>query len=148
MSNYLAAMNTSSQFDAEGEIRTAFDDLSQITQTVDFAYADVDRDVFGVTEQENPLERCEPRSAEMTCECMRKLMQWVHQDECKDLDGLACRCIVLIWVFIPIMAHTYTMTAIAARYGKKKQSIERWTRDFKKEFPDIARHHPHLKHDN
>lgn len=125
---------------------TAYDDLSQVTQTVDFAYAEVDEHVFGVATSEPTLPQLMAEATELTCECQRRVWMWVYQDGAKDLDGFLCRCIIATWVFVPTLAHAYSMTGIASRFGKKKQSIERWTKDFKREFPTIAAHHPHLKH--
>lgn len=119
----------------------AYDDLSQVTQSVDFAYDEVDRR-FGVAHLHD--ETRDP--VEMACECQRQLWAWAWNDACKNWDGFQCRCAVLAWVFHePLRA--YSMTEMAGRIGKKKQSLGRWVEDFKAQFPDIAKHLQHIKHE-
>ena len=115
----------------------ALDDLSKVTATVDFAYDEIDRRVFGV-------ETSAEEAIEESLECQRRIWQWVYQPPNKDMDGFVCRSIVACWVFVPPL-RAYSMTDIAGRFGKKKQSIGRWVADFKKEFPAVAAHLQHIK---
>lgn len=114
-----------------------FDDNSQTTLTVDFDWASVDMDAVAM-QMENQFD--------LALEAQRKVWAWVYQPPCKDLDGFLCRCIVVTWVFVPQL-RSYSITDIAGRFGKKKQSIDRWVADFKKVFPEITDHLQHLRHD-
>lgn len=114
----------------------AFDDLSQVTQTVDFAYDEIDRRVFG---KSNDV----PDAVEMTLECQRRVWHWVYQPPMKDMDGFFIRSILCCWIFVPQL-RSYSMTEISGRFGKKKQSLERWMSDFKREFPEITKHLQHV----
>ena len=73
--------------------------------------------------------------------------QWVYQPPLADLDGFMCRAIIAAWVFCPQL-RSYTQTEIAGRFGKKKQSLNRWIVSFKREFSDISNHLPHIKHES
>lgn len=87
----------------------------------------------------------EPSDASNTaCEMFSRLMDWVWQAPCEDLDGLTVRTTVACWIFVPAL-RSYTLTEMAKRSGKKKQSLHRWTTDFKRSFPEVARHLQHLK---
>ncbi len=117
----------------------AYDEQSHITQTVDFAYDEIDRR-FGVAHlhHESPIE--------IAGEGMRALMSWAWQDACKNWDGFQCRCSVLAWIFHPPLREL-SMTEMAGRIGKKKQSLGRWVEDFKKQFPQVASKLQHIKHE-
>lgn len=116
-----------------------YDDNKEITLTTEFPWSEVDEKVFGVVEKS-------PDWVESTLECQRRIWQWVYQGSCEDLDGFMCRSIVVCWVFVPVL-RSYTMTEIAGRFGKKKQSLGRWVVDFKKEFPDVTAHLQHIRNE-
>ena len=116
---------------------TRFDDLGQVTETVDFQYAEIDTNCFGNKQTQND-------GLEAACECQRQIWAWVYQPPCEDIDGFICRCIVASWIFVPQL-RDYTMTEIAGRFGKKKQSLGRWVADFKRQFHAVANHLQHLR---
>lgn len=115
-----------------------YDDRGAVTLVSDFSYDQVDRDL-GFAPPERDLDDA--------CECQRRVWRWVYQPPNVDLDGFMCRCIVACWVFVPQL-RAETMTYIAGRFGKKKQSIGRWVADFKLQFPEVANHIQHLRHDD
>jgi hypothetical protein len=111
---------------------SAYDDAG-ITQTVDFAYGDIDPEVNDQLDIDAVLEM------------HRRVWQWVYQPPCKDLDGFFCRSIIACWLFVPLLRDC-SQTEIAGRFGKKKQSLNRWLCEFKVEFPELADHIQHTKH--
>jgi len=117
-----------------------FDDLSQVTQTVEFAYNEIDSRVFGVDAEQDKTTI--ETALDMAIECQRQVWAWVYQPPLKDVDGFLCRATVACWVFVPHL-RAYTMTEMAGRLGKKKQSLERWMADFKKQFPAVTAHLQH-----
>ena len=116
----------------------AFDDLSQVTQTVDFAYDEIDRRVFNHEISEEDFHAAG--------QCLHRIMAWIYQNGGKPADGFACRSILACWAFLPEL-HGESITSIANQHGKHKQSLGRAIDDFKKEFPEVARRLPHLKHE-
>lgn len=114
----------------------AFDETDKHSPHVDFDYAEVDRHLSN-----QPIE-----DAGEFMEVFRRVFNWMYQTPCEDLNGFFCRAVVVCWVFLPELRGK-SMTYIAGRFGKKKQSIERWTKDFKKEFPVLVRlqHFQHKK---
>lgn len=118
--------------------KNKYDDAGAVTLVSDFSYDQVDRDL-GYAPQERDLEDA--------CECQRRVWGWVYQPPCADLDGFMCRCIVACWVFVPQL-RAETMTYIAGRFGKKKQSLGRWVTEFKIAFPEVSKHLQHLRHDD
>jgi hypothetical protein len=125
---------------------TAYDDLSQVTQTVDFSYEEIDRR-FGVAHlHEEQLEKLSEADVEKVCEMHRRIWDWVGQDCFKNLDGFNDRSIIAAWVFCSSLKwETKSMTDLAGRFGKKKQSLGRWVDDFKKQFPEVANHMQHVR---
>ena len=117
-----------------------FYDAGEVTLTTSFAYGEVSKDLG------EPIEQTE-RNLEDLVEINRRIWQWVYQPPCKDLDGFNCRCIVASWIFVPEI-RSESMTYIAGRFGKKKQSIGRWVADFKTQFPEVANHLQHIRHNN
>lgn len=115
-----------------------YDDNGGVTLTCDFAYDQVES-ALGF----EPAER----DIEDALECQRRVWRWVYQPPCTDLDGFTCRCIVACWIFVPQL-RAETMTHIAGRFGKKKQSLGRWVVNFQKTFPEISKHLQHQKHFN
>lgn len=81
---------------------------------------------------------------EQACEVVRRVFQWVYQPPCNDPDGFVCRAIFACWVFVPQL-RGYSMTEIAGRFGKKKQSIGRFVPSFSQTFPEVAAHLQHLR---
>lgn len=114
----------------------AYDDLGKVTLTEDFPYSQVDSDLAGRVMDMSPEEAA--------CECQRQIWQWVYQPPCKDLDGYLCRCIIACWIFVPQL-RSYTMTKLARRFAKRKQSLGRWVSDFKRTFPELSKHLEHLR---
>jgi hypothetical protein len=108
----------------------------QVTLTEDFDYAKVSR-ALGETWEEPEVND----DIHVKAQDLAKLFQWHYQGECKDLDGWNCRAIILDWIFVPQL-RSYSMTEMAGRFGKKKQSLGRWVDDFKKTFPELK----HLSH--
>jgi hypothetical protein len=102
-----------------------------VTQTVDFCYGEV---------EEIPINT----DLDAILEMNRRVWQWVYQPPNKDLDGFMCRCIIACWIFCPPLRE-YTQTDIAARFGKKKQSLNRWIVAFKRELPEVGQHLQHTK---
>jgi len=118
---------------ADDGIHSSGYDEHGITQVVEFAYAEVEAHLDGDKTPEAALEAA--------MELERRLNEWTYQAPCADVDGFLCRSIVRAWIFVP-MLRSYTMTEIAGRFGKKKQSLGRWVDQFKRDFPEIK----HLKH--
>ena len=112
-------------------------DESGITQTVPFCYGSLSSELNEAFDESR-------EAIQAACECNRRVWQWVYQPPNQDLDGFICRCIVACWVFVPQLRE-YSQTAIAARFGKKKQSLNRWIVDFKREFPEIGQHLQHTR---
>lgn len=108
----------------------------QVTLTEDFDYASVARGL-GETFDEPATED----SIDLAAFQIRKLFHWVYQPPCQDLEGFTCRSIIACWIFVPQL-RSYSMTEMAGRFGKKKQSLGRWVDDFKKVFPELK----HLNH--
>lgn len=117
---------------------TKYDDAGQVTLVSDFSYDEID-ERLGYAPSERDIEDA--------LECQRRVWRWVYQPPCVDLDGFMCRCIVACWIFVPQL-RSQTMTYVAGRFGKKKQSIGRWVDDFKTEFPEVSKHLQHLRHDD
>ncbi len=103
--------------------------------TVDFAWDAIEKYSF-----EEPGRS----GSEEACEMFARMMSWVWQGQCEDLNGLDCRATVVCWIFVPAL-RSYDMTEMAGRVGKKKQSLHRWTTDFKKAFPEVAKHLQHMR---
>ena len=103
-----------------------------ITETVDFCYGEIDPP---------PNPHCD---IDIVIELNQRIWAWVYQELSVDLDGLMCRCIIALWIFVPSL-RDYNQTQIAARFGKKKQSLNRWIVDFKREFPEIGNHLQHTR---
>jgi len=114
----------------------AYDENSLKTLTTDFPFHELDCEALDAKEE----------AMEMACEAAHRVWEWIYQPACKDLDGFTCRCIVACWVFVP-MLRGYSMTDIASRFGKHKQSLGRWVDDFKLQFPEVAKHLAHLRHE-
>ena len=110
----------------------SFDENSCPTLTADFDWDAVDH--------VEPTDTKEHSA----CEAMQRIWAWVYQPPLSDLDGFLCRCIIMCWVFVPEL-QDYSMTEMAARYGKKKQSLGRWVDDLKITFPLIAKQIQHLR---
>lgn len=103
-----------------------------ITETVDFAYPDIEPYKFD-------------DHIDMACQCQSKIWAWVYQPPAIDMDGFMVRCLIACWIFVPEL-RTLSMTEMAGRFGKKKQSLGRWVEDFKKTFPELNRIQ-HIRHD-
>lgn len=101
-------------------------------ETVEFQYPD------------DPIMDDEDATKAKAAEALRRLMDWAWQAPLQDIEGLVCRTVVLAWIFSPPL-RSYTMTEIAGRVGKKKQSIGRAVDSFKSTFPDMAKHLRHLR---
>ena len=108
-----------------------YDDHGAVTLACDFPFSQVD-------EPEPQLIAVPGRPSsiaiEMACECQRQIWEWIYQPPCEDIDGFVCRCIIATWIFNPHL-HSYSEAEIARRFGKKKQSLDRWSQDFKRTFP-------------
>ncbi len=121
---------------------TGFDE-SGSTLVCDFDFAAVDSALAGTVD---PVEAARISPTEAACECQRQIWAWVYSPPCEDMDGFTCRSIIACWVFVPQLRE-YTMTQIAQRFGKKKQSLGRWVADFKVQFKEVANHCQHMHHD-
>lgn len=69
-------------------------------------------------------------------ELNHQVWEWVYQQPCKDMEGFFCRAIFACWIFVPDL-RACTMTEIAGRFGKKKQSLGRFTESFLATFPQL-----------
>lgn len=87
-----------------------------------------------------------PSEMDVALEIQRRIWAWVYQPPCEDLNGLTCRCLIACWVFVPQLRE-YSQSEFAGRCGKKKQSLNRWIKDFKRTFPDVTKHLQHIKHE-
>ena len=103
--------------------------MSHFEPYEDFPYDQVDRDL-GLIKPEDEYE--------LTVEVQRRIWLWVWQGDNRDLEGWLCRCAIMCWVFCDQLRST-SMSKMAKRIGKKKQSLGRWVDDFKREFPLIAK---------
>lgn len=110
-------------------------DESGITQSVEFAFSEIEPqpDSLGSIDVDAVLEM------------HNRVWRWVYNAPCKDINGLLCRCIVACWILYEPL-RKYNQTEIAKRFGKKKQSLNRWIVSFKKEFPEIGKHLRYTKH--
>ena len=117
-----------------------FDDLSRVTQTVDFAYEEIDSKAFGVDDTPTEFES----RVEHVLEFQRIIWDWIYQPKKPNAEGMLLRAIICAWVFIPAL-RDQTLTQMAGKFGMKKQSLGRWVDDFKKEFPAMAQHLQHIK---
>jgi|DEB19_MinimDraft_3_1074340.scaffolds.fasta_scaffold119321_2 hypothetical protein len=115
-----------------------FDELGNVTHTVDFAYDEIDRRVFDVELDEDEYHKA--------AECLHRIMAWIYQNGGRPPEGFACRCILACWAFLPEL-HGESITSIANAHGKHKQSLGRAVDDFKRDFPEVAKRLPHLKHE-
>jgi len=118
----------------------AWDDNSSATLTVDFDYDQIDRNLHP-----HDPDTCSERAIDAASSVLQRAFAWVWQGDCANLDGLVCRAAVVCWIFVPQL-RPYTMTEMAGRLGKKKQSLERWVSDFKVRFPEI-KNLQHMKHE-
>ena len=108
-----------------------YEDSGELT-LASFPYADIDEHVFHIRGRDlSPIEAA--------LECQRRVWQWIYNGQNKNLDGFNDRCIVASWVFNP-MLRPESVTKVAGRFGKTKQSIDRCIDDFKKEFPEVVKH--------
>ena len=114
-------------------------DEQGITLTCDFDWKQVEHDLDG---PDAPPDT--DQLVETICACQNRIWEWVYHAPCRDLDGFMCRAIIATWVFYSPM-RAYSMTEIAGRFGKKKQSLGRWVVDFKIQFPEIVKHLAHLR---
>lgn len=114
---------------------TNYEDDGSQTLAVDFSYPEL--------EQLNHRYEFDP--IDMACQCQRKVWEWVWQGDCRDKEGFFVRAAIACWIFVPAL-RDYTLTTMAGRVGKKKQSLGRWIEDFKKTFPELC-HIQHIKHD-
>ena len=114
-------------------------DEAGITLTCDFDWHQVEQDLDG-----DNSRLANSDAIDAICECQQRIWEWVYHAPCRDLDGFMCRAIIATWVFYSPM-RAYSMTEIAGRFGKKKQSLGRWVVDFKIQFPEIVKHLAHLR---
>lgn len=119
----------------------SWDENSQATLTCDFPFADV---AANLGEIDPDAKRDDV--TELVCEEFRRVYSWIYQPPCKDMDGFICRSIIGAWVFIPEI-RSLTLTEIAGRFGKHKQSLGRWVDDFKRQFPEITNHMQHIRNE-
>ena len=119
---------------------TICDSPSQFERAVsiDFDYESVFRNLDQIQSQD-------PDHSE-AAEAIRKLMAWIWQAPLGNPEGLLCRTTIVCWIFLP-MLRGYTMTEMAGRIGKKKQSLGRWAAHFKQTFPEVAQHIQHLRNE-
>lgn len=114
-------------------------DEQGITLTCDFDWHQVEQDLDGDNSNLTSSD-----AVEAVCECQQRIWEWVYHAPCRDLNGFNCRCIIAVWVFYAPL-RCYSMTEVAGRFGKKKQSLGRWMVDFKARFPEIAAHMQHVR---
>ena len=103
----------------------------------DFPYAQVDRDL-GWSPNDDEFD--------LTLEAQRRIWLWVWQGDNRDMEGWSCRCAIMCWVFCDQL-RSNSLSKMAKRIGKKKQSLGRWVEDFKREFPLVAKQIKHLNHE-
>jgi hypothetical protein len=85
-----------------------------------------------------------PREITAAIKLQEPIWRWVYDSDIIDLDGFDCRSIVACWMFYhPI--EEYSMTTIAGRFGKQKQSLHRAFTSFKQEFPNLTKYLAHTK---
>jgi len=114
-----------------------FEDSGTVTLTEDFPYEHIEQHVFHYRGQDlTPVEAA--------LECQSRVWEWIYQPPNKHMDGFLCRCIVASWIFNP-MLRGESMTDVAARFGKKKQSLGRWVASFKRNFPEVTNHLQHIR---
>lgn len=102
-------------------------------------------DDFPMEDVMDRLDGQKPRSShpEAEGEAIRRIAEWMWQG-CANLDGFAVRAAVVCWIFHQPL-RPYSMTRMAGRLGKKKQSLGRWVDSFKREFPAVTDHITHLR---
>ena len=108
-----------------------YDDSGNVTLTCGFNWDAID--AYNFTKE----DELKTEAIEIACEGYRKVWTWIYQPPCDNLDGWTCRCIIATWLFVPQL-RSYTLTEIAGRFGKKKQSLDRWVQQLKQEFPELA----------
>jgi hypothetical protein len=117
----------------------AFDEASHQTQTVDFDFAAVDRDL-DLSDEIPPGLRAIPLADanERTVTVMSRMLEWLCQMVPKNQSGMEIRATILCWIFLPHL-RSLSLTQVAAMIGRDKQSLGRWVDDFKRTFPGV--HH-------
>ena len=119
----------------------AYDDDGSVTLTTEFDFGSVERSLDGIPSD----DQVRAHVIGLVLEIEARLNEWTYQPPCDDIDGFLCRSIIRAWIFCPQL-RAYTMTDIAGRFGKHKQSLARWVGDFLREFPEL-RHIQHVKHE-
>ena len=112
------------------EPRKGFEDDGTQTLTCEFNYAELD-----------PAEPDQNDAIYLACEECRRVFEWMWQPQptgFPNRDGLFVRSIIVAWVFVPQL-RSYSMTHMASAFGLKKQSLGRWTDDFKRTFPELKK---------
>jgi hypothetical protein len=104
----------------------------QIVSVEGFDYDEVDKNVFAY-EPESDLEEFTPDEMEAALKVLRVLLQWIWQGGMKNPNGIMLRAIIICWIFLKEL-RPMTLTEVATGFGKKKQSLGRWVKDFKQRF--------------
>ncbi|MCU0772368.1 MAG: hypothetical protein MUE94_11465 [Verrucomicrobia bacterium] len=113
--------------------------LSERAVTVDFPF----EEVYARLDGPPP-----PDPHEQAAECLRHLFRWVNSGASfRDCAGFVTRSAIVSWIVCP-ENHALSMTDVAGRFGKKKQSLGRWVDDFKLQFPQLCQHAHHLRASN
>ncbi len=115
----------------------AFDEGGHLTQAVDFDYEEIDRRLGHIEPAPQGLS---PIDFERAARALNRLKEWEFQDGKDNVDGLQIRAIITCWTFIPRLQHD-SLTTLASRFGKHKQSFGRWHDSFKRTFPFVRTAH-------
>src|SRR5689334_14493304 len=107
----------------------AFAEDGSLTPVVNFDFDEVDRNLSGAKEIDQPNA-----SDEKAIQAVQKIVSWIFQSGKQNDEGYKVRATIAAWRALP-QYHHYTETEMAALLGKHKQSVGRWVTDWKKTFP-------------
>lgn len=132
---------------------TGFNDAGEIEPVTQFPYEQVGKDTDDGPDKLTPAELDEMRrelselsqeEIDAALKMFRCLMRWVWQDAQKNANGLLIRSVIACWIFLEDVQQ-FSLTAIAYKFDRDKQSPGRWMPSFKKAFPMIKTPHMQLE---
>ena len=132
-------------------VELGFNDAGEVEPVVQFPYEQVGKDTDDAPDKLTSAELAEmrkemlaltPEEADAAIKMFHYIMRWVWQDGMKNPNGLLIRSVIVCWMFLEELQQ-HSLTAIAYKFDRDKQSIGRWMPSFKKAFPMIKT--PHMK---
>lgn len=114
-------------------------DDGSLTAAVEFDYEAIERNLFARRAAEEIDNQAVIDGA---ARLFQQFMRWVWQDGKKNPNGVQIRAMIACWIFIPEL-RPLKETDLAIGWGMKKQSIDRWVQEWKKDFPKVRS--PHMR---